>query len=116
MKNSNATATLSAEIASLNTQLARLKTQSKPAEAQATEVQARLDKARLEYEAFQASLYAAHPELKVQRGQTKMLTFARRRRFCRTIGPQSSNTSSQKISTYLFVLRKATQRATAVDV
>ena len=64
---------LSAEIASLNTQLVRLKTQNKTTEV--ADVQARLDKTRLEYEAFRASLYAAHPELKVQRGETQPLTF-----------------------------------------
>ena len=63
---------LSAELASLNTQLLRLKTQSKPAEL--ADTQARLDKTRLEYEAFQASLYAVHPELKVQRGETQPFT------------------------------------------
>src|SRR6185369_9050458 len=65
---------LSSEIASLNTQLARLKMQSQPAEAQVADTQARLDKTRLEYEAFNATLYAAHPELRVQRGQTQPVT------------------------------------------
>ena len=34
----------------------------------------RLEKVRLEYEAFQSSLYAAHPELRVQRGESPPLT------------------------------------------
>lgn len=65
---------LSAKMASLNTELSRLRTQSKATEAQVAEVQGRLDKTRLEYEAFQASMFAAHPELKVQRGQTRVVT------------------------------------------
>jgi chromosome segregation ATPase len=106
---------LSAEIALLNTQLARLKAQGKPVEAQATEVQTKLDKARLEYEAFQANIYAAHPDLKVQRGQTNMLTFAEAASLLtdeRTAVLESVVTEDR---TYLFVLRKATPRG-AVDV
>jgi len=34
-----------------------------------SDLRAQLDKARLNYEAFQTSLYAAHPELKVHRGE-----------------------------------------------
>ena len=58
----------------LNTQLARLK--SKPTSAEFAEVTARLEKARLDYEGFQNSLYAAHPELKVQRGKAHTFTMA----------------------------------------
>ena len=97
---------LSAEIASLNTQLARLKGQSKPP-AQVADAQALLDKARLEYEAFQASLYAAHPELKVQRGQTQMLTLDQ----AAALLPDDRTAILEYVVTedrsYLFVLRKA---------
>jgi CHAT domain-containing protein/ketosteroid isomerase-like protein len=97
---------LSAELASLNTQLARLKTQSKPLEAQVTGVQARLEKTRLEYEAFQASLYAAHPELKVQRGQTQPLTL----NGAAALLPDDQTAILEYVVTeeksYLFVLRK----------
>lgn len=41
-----------------------------------TELKAQLEKARLEYEAFQANLFTAHPELKVHRGQSLLLTLA----------------------------------------
>ena len=93
---------LSTEIASLNTQLARLK-----AEGKATaDVQAQLDKTRLEYEAFQASVYAAHPELKVQRGQTRMLTFDE----IAALLPDDRTAILEYVVTehrsYLFVLRK----------
>jgi CHAT domain-containing protein/tetratricopeptide (TPR) repeat protein len=41
---------------------------------QGSDLKARLEKARLEYENFEANLYAAHPELKVQRGESRPLT------------------------------------------
>lgn len=98
---------LSAEIALLNTQLARLQGQNKPTAEQVADVQARLDKARLEYEAFQASLYAAHPELKVQRGQTQMLTLDE----AAALLPDDRTAILEYVVTedksYLFVLRKA---------
>jgi len=106
---------LSAEIASLNTQLARLKTQSKPPEAQVAGIQARLDKTRLEYEAFQASLYAAHPELKVQRGQTQPVTLEQGA----ALLPDDQTAILEYVVTedksYLFVLTKTSNKA-AVDV
>jgi len=95
---------LSAELASLNTQSRRLKTQSKPSEA--VEIQARLDKTRLEYEAFQANLYAAHPELKVQRGETQPFTLDE----AAALLPDDQTAILEYVVTedksYLFVIRK----------
>jgi len=95
---------LSEELAALNTQLLRLKTQSKPAEV--TDIQARLDKTRLEYEAFQASLYAAHPELKVQRGETQPFTLNE----SAAMLPDDQTAILEYVVTedqsYLFVIRK----------
>jgi len=58
---------LKSELTRLNKQLGR------EAASKATETQALLDKTRLKYEAFQNSLYAAHPELKVQRGEASII-------------------------------------------
>lgn len=95
---------LSAELASLNTHLLRLKTQSKASEA--AEIQARLDKTRLEYEAFQANLYAAHPELKVQRGETQPFTLDE----ATSMLPDDQTAILEYVVTedksYLFVIRK----------
>ncbi|HKV33635.1 MAG TPA: CHAT domain-containing protein [Pyrinomonadaceae bacterium] len=97
---------LSSEIASLNTQLLRLKTQSKPPEAQVAVAQAQLEKKRIEYEAFEASLHASHPELKVQRGQTQPLTFDD----AVALLPDDQTAILEYVVTeeksYLFVLRK----------
>lgn len=102
---------LSAEIASLNTQLVSLKRQSKPPAAQVTDIQARLDKTRLEYEAFQASLYAAHPELRVQRGETQPLTLDE----AAALLPDDQTAILEYVVTdersYLFVIRKASKDA-----
>ncbi|HEU4795025.1 MAG TPA: CHAT domain-containing protein, partial [Pyrinomonadaceae bacterium] len=74
----------------------------------ATEVQAKLDKTRLEYEAFQASLYVAHPDLKVQRGQTDVLTFPEISALLRDKQTAVLEYVVTEDRTYLFVLKKAT--------
>ena len=58
------------ELASLNTRLYHTSLRKQPEPAEIAELNARLQKARTNQEAFQMALYAAHPELKVQRGQT----------------------------------------------
>ncbi len=107
---------LSIEIASLNTHLARLKAQSKPNEAEIAGVQTQLDKMRLEYEAFQASLYVAHPELKVQRGQTQMLTLDQ----AKALLPDDRTAILEYVVTedksYLFVLRKASLTVHTINI
>jgi CHAT domain-containing protein/tetratricopeptide (TPR) repeat protein len=65
---------LTTEIASLNARIFALKQEQKPDGALIAELDARLAKARLDYESFQSNLYAAHPELKVQRGQPRPLS------------------------------------------
>ncbi|HEX7330147.1 MAG TPA: CHAT domain-containing protein [Pyrinomonadaceae bacterium] len=63
--------TLNAELVVLNSQVQEA-TQRRDTSAVA-ELKKKQEKARLEYEAFQTNLYAAHPELKVQRGQSRPL-------------------------------------------
>lgn len=65
---------LHGQIVTLNSQLFQADQQRN--HVRSTEIKAQLEKARLEYEAFQANLYTAHPELKVQRGQSLELTLA----------------------------------------
>jgi CHAT domain-containing protein len=64
---------LRAEIISLNTQVTRAGRQDKPDQARLSELKSLREKARLNYEAFQTSLYAAHPELKVKRGEAPII-------------------------------------------
>lgn len=65
---------LHGQIVVLNSQLFQADQQRN--QPRSTEIKAQLEKARLEYEVFQANLYTAHPELKMQRGQTPVLTLA----------------------------------------
>jgi CHAT domain-containing protein/Tfp pilus assembly protein PilF len=61
-------------LVSLNTQISRENQRPKPDPGRLNDLKTQLQKARLDYEAFQTSLYAAHPELKTQRGQVEPLT------------------------------------------
>ena len=60
---------LRTEIITLNTQLTRTKPVTQSDQARLVELKTQLDKTRLNYEAFQNSLYAVHPELRIQRGE-----------------------------------------------
>ncbi len=62
------------DVSALNSQIFRETSQPKPDPARLKELDARLQKARLAYESFQTDLYAAHPELKLRRGQALSLT------------------------------------------
>jgi CHAT domain-containing protein/Tfp pilus assembly protein PilF len=61
------------EIVLFNSQLGREKQSPQANPLRLTDLNAKLAKARLNYEEFQSKLYAVHPELKVQRGQTRLL-------------------------------------------
>jgi CHAT domain-containing protein/tetratricopeptide (TPR) repeat protein len=64
---------LKAEMTRLNTQLTRATQSDRPDAERVSEIKSGLEKARLNYEAFQTSLYAAHPELKVHRGEASII-------------------------------------------
>lgn len=64
---------LRAELIALNTQVARASQQKKPDEARLSGLKSLRERARLNYEASQTSLYAAHPELRVQRGEAPII-------------------------------------------
>lgn len=65
---------LTGEVNALNSQISRENSQPRPDAARLKELDARLQKARLEHESFQTGLYAAHPELRLRRGQAPSLT------------------------------------------
>jgi len=56
------------EMISLNIQIRGERMRQQPDETRIEELETRLQKARSAYEAFQAGLYTAHPELKTKRG------------------------------------------------
>jgi CHAT domain-containing protein/lipopolysaccharide biosynthesis regulator YciM len=57
----------------LNTQMTQITQSGKPDPQRVGELKPRLEKARLDYEAFQTSLYAAHPELRTHRGDAPII-------------------------------------------
>ena len=61
-------------LTSLNTQIAREKARTQPDSPRLADLNGQLEKARLEYDTFQTNLYAAHPDLKVQRAEAKPIT------------------------------------------
>lgn len=63
---------LKSQLTQLNKLLARVAQSEKDA-ARAGEIENQLEKARLNYEAFQNALYTAHPELKTQRGEAPII-------------------------------------------
>jgi CHAT domain-containing protein/Tfp pilus assembly protein PilF len=65
---------LSERLVSLNAQIYRERLRPTPDQTRLGELDARLQKVRLEYEAFQTTLYGAHPELKAQRGEMRPLS------------------------------------------
>src|SRR5262249_13593897 len=64
---------LNGQLVSLNTQVYRETTRPQPDQARLTDLNSQLQKARLDFEAFQTNLYAAHPGLRAQRGEAQPL-------------------------------------------
>jgi CHAT domain-containing protein/Flp pilus assembly protein TadD len=65
---------LKTELISLNSQITKESLREKPDPSRLSELNARVQKSRLNYEAFQTNLYAAHYELKAKRGEARSLT------------------------------------------
>jgi CHAT domain-containing protein len=64
---------LNSQLVTLNTQISRETTRPQADQGRLIDLKAQLQKARLDIEAFQTNLYAAHPELRVQRGEAQPL-------------------------------------------
>jgi CHAT domain-containing protein len=64
---------LKAELTRLNIMLGSAGQSNKPDASRISDIESRLEKARLNYQAFQTNLYAAHPELRVQRGEAPII-------------------------------------------
>jgi CHAT domain-containing protein/Tfp pilus assembly protein PilF len=104
---------LKGEITSLNVQLIRATRADKPDERRVSELKPRLEKARLNYEAFQTSLYAAHPELKIHRGAAPIIKAEE----LTALLPDAASALLEYVVTedvtYLFVVTKAPERPAA---
>lgn len=62
------------EMAALGAQIMREEARPQPDASRLSDLRGRLQKARLEREAFETNLYASRPELKIQRGQFQPIT------------------------------------------
>ena len=99
------------DLVSCNAQLSREKQRERPDETRVADFSARLQKARLDYEAFVEGLYAAHPQLKSQRAEMKPVSLDE------TSALLSDATSAlleyvvSEEATYLFVLTKEADAA-----
>ena len=104
---------LRAEINSLNTKVIRASQQAKPDQAELNELGSLREKARLNYEAFQTALYAAHPELKVQRGEAPVIKAEE----MAALLPDANSALLEYVvldeATYLFVTTQASGKPTA---
>lgn len=65
---------LKSELTTLGFELKREQARSQSDPKQLSNLQARLERARLAYEAFQTNLSAAHPELRLRRGEAQSIT------------------------------------------
>jgi CHAT domain-containing protein len=104
---------LKSELTRLNTQLTRATQSDKPDAERIGQIKTRLEKARLSHEDFQTSLYAAHPELKVQRGEASIINAEE----LAALLPDAAGALLEYVvtneATYLFVVTKAQSQAEA---
>jgi CHAT domain-containing protein len=104
---------LKTQLTQLNKQLARVTHSDKRDAARIAEVESQLEKARLNYEAFQNALYAAHPELKTQRGEAPIINAKE----LAELLPDASSVLLEYVvtddNTYLFAITKPAQNALA---
>ena len=103
-------------LVSLNNQLVRETQRPKPDPTRLSQLKVDLEKARLEYEDFQTRLYAAHPELQIQRGESARFTI----NDASTLGATSNTAFLEYVvagdQTYLFVLTGGTGGSPEVNL
>ncbi len=105
---------LNIQLVALNTQIYRETARKQPDQARLTELNAQLQKARLDFEVFQTNLYVAHPELRAQRGEAQPL----RPEEAAALLPDANSALLEYVvadeKTYLFVITKAAGKTEAV--
>jgi CHAT domain-containing protein len=102
------------KLVTLNSQLTTEIRRDKSDAARVAELKAGVEKARLEYEAFETELYVAHPELKIHRGEAPTIK-------TQELNSLLSDTKTALLEyvvdddkTYLFVISKTTAKPDAV--
>lgn len=94
-------------VVSLNSQIHREGLLAQPDQKRLADLKARLQTARLDYEAFQTSLYAAHPELKVKRGEASPLRLDEAVDLLPNARSALLEYAVDEKNTYLFVLTRS---------
>jgi CHAT domain-containing protein/tetratricopeptide (TPR) repeat protein len=100
-------------LVALNSQLTSELRRDKPDRERVAELKAGIAKARLEYEALETSLYVAHPELKVHRGEA---TIIKAEELTALLSDPSSALLEYVVAddqTYLFAITKGVGQAEA---
>ncbi len=104
---------LKSQLTQLNKQLARVTHSDKQDAARVADSRSSTRKARLNYEAFQNALYAAHPELKTQRGEAPIINAQE----LAELLPNASSVLLEYVvtdeQTYLFAITRPAEKAEA---
>jgi CHAT domain-containing protein len=101
---------LKSDLTILNTQLTHITQSAKPDPQRVSDLKPRLEKARLDYEAFQTSLYSAHPELRTRRGDAPIINAEELAALIPTGAGALLEYVVTDDATYLFAVTKAIDR------
>jgi CHAT domain-containing protein/tetratricopeptide (TPR) repeat protein len=104
---------LRSQLVSLNSQVSRENRRQQPDQDRLNRLDAQLQRARLDFEAFQANLYAAHPELKPQRGEAAVIKAEEIAALLSDAGSALLEYAVTDDHTYLFAMTKAAGRTEA---
>lgn len=100
-------------LVALNSQLTSELRRNQSDRARVNELKANIEKARLEYEALETSLYVAHPELKVHRGEASII----KAQELTALLPDAASALLEYVvtddKTYLFAITKTAGQAEA---
>jgi CHAT domain-containing protein len=101
---------LRAALATANTRLQRQRSQASNDQEALGALEAEVRNARVGYESFQTSLYAAHPELRLRRGQAPLFDASQAAAILPDAGTAAIEFVVGEQQTYLFVLTRAPDR------
>ena len=107
---------ITAALASVNSQIVKERTRDHPDADRLSGLAAQLASARFDRDSFETGLYAAHPDLKAQRGEFSPVSLAA----CGALIPDSQTALLEyvqsKDTTYLFILTRETVSPALPDV
>jgi CHAT domain-containing protein/Tfp pilus assembly protein PilF len=106
---------LTRDLAALNGQLSQERRKPRPDAARIADLDERLRKARLDRESFETALYASHPELRVERGESQPVKLDQ-------IGPLLAEANGAALEyvvgedeSFLIALNKPSQSGTGIE-